>query len=56
MPYELRARLYPIITAIAGIAAIYGIASEEQIAAWVGLAVALVGTSTATFYTRPDLD
>lgn len=53
MNYNLRAKLYPILLALSALATFYGIASEEEVALWVGLAVALIGTGTATYYTRP---
>lgn len=43
-----RAYLYRILLALAVLALIYGLATEEQIAGWVGLGVALLGNGLAT--------
>jgi hypothetical protein len=53
MPYELRARIYPALTAIAAITVFYGIASEQEAALWVTAIIAIIGPGLATVYTRP---
>lgn len=53
IPARIRDWLYPIVTALALLLAGYGYIEQEQVALWVGLAAAILGTGTATAY-RPS--
>lgn len=53
IPARWRDYLYPIATAAALLLGGYGVIADEQIPLWIGLAGALLGTSTATAY-RPS--
>lgn len=54
IPARVRDYLYPIVTAAALVLAGYGIIGEEQVALWVGLAAAILGSGTAAAY-RPSV-
>lgn len=53
MTLTARAYLYRVLLAVAALAGVYGLASDTELAAWVALGAALIGTGTATAYTRP---
>lgn len=46
-----RAWVYRVLLAIVAVAVIYGLVTEEQAAAWVGVVSALVGNGLATLNT-----
>lgn len=48
---ETRGKLYRIATAAGAVAAVYGLASGEELAVWLGLVAAILGTGTASAYT-----
>lgn len=48
---ERRGKLYRIATAAGALAAVYGLASGEELAAWLGLVAATLGTGTASVFT-----
>ena len=52
IPYRWRALLYRVVLAVSGLVAVYGLATGEQLAAWVALAVALIGDVTAVRHTE----
>lgn len=50
----VRAYLYRIATAVAPVLVLYGVLSETEVAAFLGVLVAVLGTGTASAYTpRP---
>ena len=52
IPYRIRAILYRVVLAVAVLAGVYGLATDTQIAAWVGLAVAIIGDAVAVRHTE----
>jgi hypothetical protein len=46
-----RAWLYRVLTAGAGLAAVYGIVAENTAAGWLGFGAALLGSGTAVAHT-----
>lgn len=52
VPARVRDYAYPILLAAAPLAVIYGLTTEAEAAAWVGLGGAVLGLGTATAY-RP---
>lgn len=51
MSQTQRAHLYRILTAVALLAAGYGLVSDTELPLWLGLAGAVLGTGTASAYT-----
>lgn len=43
-----RAYMYRILLGVAALAGVYGLATQEEIAGWVGLGIALIGNGVAT--------
>jgi hypothetical protein len=54
MTFHQRARLYRVLLAASALAGLYGVASEQQLAAWAALVMAVFGTGTASYYTRSE--
>ena len=48
---ERRAWLYRVLTAMATLVVIYGVASGEDVAVWLGAAAAFLGNGTAALHT-----
>jgi hypothetical protein len=48
MKESQRAYIYRIVLALVPLAVIYGVVQEQDVAVWVGLAAAVLGTGLAT--------
>jgi hypothetical protein len=54
LPESTRAWLYRVMLALAAVAAIYGLASKDELVAWIGLGTALLGNGLATANTSTE--
>lgn len=52
-PLHVRAWLYSVLLAAAGLLLIYGVATESELSAWLGFAASLLGTGSAALHTFP---
>jgi hypothetical protein len=52
LPPALRSWIYSVLTPVGALVAFYGIASDEEVALWIGLAFSVIHGGTAIAY-RP---